>query len=96
MEDFFGILLLLLIIFAYCCYLAEKDRQKEKAEQRERERQLLRDAELHYAKNEAVAETNRAFIGMAKQTLANWKPIQWPEDVIEQIDRKPRKWGRHG
>lgn len=95
MEDFIGTTLLLLAIFAYCCYLAEKDRQKEKDEQRERERQLLHHEALYQAKKRGRIEAQMLFVTQAKHSLANWSPIDWPEEKVEQVVRRPRKWGRH-
>lgn len=68
-----------------------EQRQVEK-ERKEREAKLLREQLTVLACERAVEAERLAWKSIVKQSLENWEPIKFADDVPA---RTARKWGRH-
>ncbi|MGS4786655.1 hypothetical protein ACVC7T_03865 [Streptococcus sp. P25B114] len=67
--------------------------QRELEKQRkEREAKLLREQLTDLACERAVEADRQAWKSRVKQSLENWEPIKFADDVPA---RTARKWGRH-
>ena len=68
------------------------EQRKIEKERKKREQELLLDYKIAMACERAVEADRLAQKSSAQQTLANWEPIQFADEVPT---RTPRKWGRH-
>lgn len=72
--------------------VAAIDYRNAEKQRKEREAELLRE-QLTALACERVVEADRlAWKNSVKQSLANWKPIKFADEVPA---RSARKWGRH-
>ncbi|NQJ67674.1 hypothetical protein HO543_00045 [Streptococcus suis] len=72
--------------------VAIAEQRKLEKQRKEREARLLREQLTALACERAVEAERLAWKNRVKQSLANWKPIQFADDVPA---RTARKWGRH-
>ncbi|HEM4147359.1 TPA: hypothetical protein U1W78_000844 [Streptococcus suis] len=75
-----------------CVVVAAIDYSNAEKRRKEREAELLREQLTALACERAVEANRLAWKKQIKQSLANWKPIQFADEVPA---RTPRKWGRH-
>ncbi|HEM3939618.1 TPA: hypothetical protein TZS89_001789 [Streptococcus suis] len=75
-----------------CLVVAAIDYRKLEKQRKEREVRLLREQLTAIACERAVEADRQAWKNKVKQSLANWEPIKFVEEVPT---RKVRKWGRH-
>ncbi|HEM5464097.1 hypothetical protein HO939_07515 [Streptococcus suis] len=68
------------------------EQKKIEKERKKRDQELLLDYKIAMACERAVEADRLAWKKQIKQSLANWKPIQFADDVPA---RTARKWGRH-
>ncbi|HEP1799874.1 TPA: hypothetical protein VB869_002023 [Streptococcus suis] len=68
------------------------EQRKAEKQRKKREQELLLDYKIAMACERAVEADRLAQKSSAQQTLANWEPIQFADEVPT---RTPRKWGRH-
>ncbi|MCK3937050.1 hypothetical protein ACQ7BN_08110 [Streptococcus suis] len=68
------------------------EQRKAEKERKKRDQELLLDYKIAMACERAVEADRQAWKNRVKQSLANWKPIKFADDVPV---RTPRKWGRH-
>ncbi|HEM3193862.1 hypothetical protein [Streptococcus suis] len=68
------------------------EQRKAEKQRKKREAKLLREQLTALACERAVEADRLAQKSSAQQTLANWEPIQFADEVPT---RTPRKWGRH-
>ncbi|MGG9991754.1 hypothetical protein ACQ7BN_04700 [Streptococcus suis] len=66
--------------------------RKAEKERKKRDQELLLDYKIAMACERAVEADRQAWKNRVKQSLANWKPIKFTDEVPT---RTPRKWGRH-
>ncbi|HEL2008168.1 hypothetical protein [Streptococcus suis] len=64
---------------------AEKERKK-------RDQELLLDYKIAMACERVVEADRQAWKNRVRESLANWEPIRFADEVPT---RKSRKWGRH-
>lgn len=80
-------------VFVLPMLVAEVVEQRKLEKQRkEREAELLREQLTALACERAVEADRIAWKNQIKQSLANWKPIKFADEVPT---RTARKWGRH-
>ncbi|MCB2958412.1 hypothetical protein J0645_10070 [Streptococcus suis] len=80
-------------IFAVPILVGAIVEQRKLEKQRiKREARLLREQLTALACERAVEADRQAWKNRVKQSLANWKPIKFADEVPT---RTPRKWGRH-
>ncbi|HEL2164887.1 TPA: hypothetical protein TZC38_001774 [Streptococcus suis] len=72
--------------------VAVAEQRKLEKQRKEREAKLLREQLTALACERAVEADRQAWKNRVKQSLANWKPIQFADKVPT---RTARKWGRH-
>ncbi|CYY89489.1 hypothetical protein [Streptococcus suis] len=75
-----------------CVVVAAIDYRNAEKRRKEREAELLREQLTALACERAVEADRQARKNRVKQSLANWKPINFTDEVPT---RTPRKWGRH-
>ncbi|MGQ7321874.1 hypothetical protein ACTGYQ_05695 [Streptococcus suis] len=75
-----------------CVVVAAIDYRNAEKRRKEREAELLREQLTVLACERAVEADRQAWKKQIKQSLANWKPIKFADEVPT---RTPRKWGRH-
>lgn len=75
-----------------CVVVAEIDYRNAEKQRKEREAKLIREQLTALACERAVEADRQAWKNRVKQSLANWKPIKFADEVPT---RTPRKWGRH-
>lgn len=68
------------------------EQRKLEKQRKEREAKLLREQLTALACERAVEADRLAWKNQIKQSLANWEPIKFADDVPV---RTARKWGRH-
>lgn len=68
------------------------EQRKLEVERKEREARLLREQLTAMACERAVEADRLVWKNQIKQSLANWEPIKFADDVPV---RTARKWGRH-
>ncbi|HFI0389126.1 TPA: hypothetical protein ACGO8N_000668 [Streptococcus suis] len=68
------------------------EQRKIEKERKKRDQELLLDYKIALACERAVEADRQAWKNRVKKSLANWKPIQFADDVPV---RTARKWGRH-
>lgn len=68
------------------------EQQELEKQRKEREAELLREQLTALACERAVEADRQAWKNSVKQSLTNWKPIKFADEVPT---RTPRKWGRH-
>lgn len=68
------------------------EQRKVEKERKKRDQELLLDYKIALACERAVEADRQAWKKQIKQSLANWKPIKFADEVPT---RTPRKWGRH-
>lgn len=68
------------------------EQRKLEKQRKEREAKLLREQLTALACERAVEADRQAWKNRVKQSLANWEPIRFADEVPT---RKVRKWGRH-
>lgn len=68
------------------------EQRKIEKERKKRDQELLLDYKIAMACERAVEADRLARKSSAQQTLANWEPINFADEVPT---RTPRKWGRH-
>ncbi|HEL1613979.1 TPA: hypothetical protein TXL52_002086 [Streptococcus suis] len=71
---------------------AEKERKKRDQERKKRDQELLLDYKITMACERAVEADRLAWKNRVRQSLANWEPIKFADEVPT---RTARKWGRH-
>ncbi|WP_392461772.1 hypothetical protein [Streptococcus parasuis] len=72
--------------------VAVMEQRKLEKQRKEREARLLREQLTALACERAVEADRLAWKNQIKQSLANWEPIKFADDVPV---RTARKWGRH-
>jgi|GEM_PF-3105802 len=72
--------------------VAVAEQRKTEKERKKREARLLREQLTVLACERAVEADRLAWKNQIKQSLANWEPIKFADDVPV---RTARKWGRH-
>ena len=72
--------------------VAVVEQRKLEKQRKEREAKLLREQLTDLACERAVEADRLAWKNQIKQSLANWEPIKFADDVPV---RTARKWGRH-
>ncbi|HFI0812428.1 TPA: hypothetical protein ACGO1J_001020 [Streptococcus suis] len=72
--------------------VAVMEQRKMEKQRKEREARLLREQLTALACERAVEADRLAWKNQIKQSLANWEPIKFADDVPV---RTARKWGRH-
>ncbi|MDY5634831.1 MAG: hypothetical protein SPF57_00470 [Streptococcus orisratti] len=75
-----------------CVVVAAIDYRNAEKQRKKREAEFLRDQLTALACERAVEADHLAWKNRVKQSLANWKPIKFADEVPT---RTPRKWGRH-
>ncbi|MCK4026693.1 hypothetical protein [Streptococcus iners] len=68
------------------------EQRKTEKERKKREQELLLDYKIAMACERAVEADRQAWKNSVKQSLINWKPIKFADEVPT---RTARKWGRH-
>ncbi|HFI0645641.1 TPA: hypothetical protein ACGO4K_001456 [Streptococcus suis] len=68
------------------------EQRKAEKEWKKRDQELLLDYKIAMACERAVEADRQAWKNRVRQSLANWEPIKFADDVPV---RTPRKWGRH-
>lgn len=68
------------------------DQMRIEKEQKERDERLLREQLTQLACERAVKADRMARVARIRQSLVDWEPIEWDDEVSV---RKARKWGRH-
>ncbi|HEL1616922.1 TPA: hypothetical protein TXL58_000960 [Streptococcus suis] len=80
-------------IFAVPCLVAAAiDQHKLEKERKKREQALLREQLTALACERAVEADRHAWKNRVRQSLANWEPIKFADEIPT---RTARKWGRH-
>ena len=72
--------------------VALMEQRKLEKQRKEREARLLREQLTAMACERAVEADRQAWNNRVKQSLANWEPIKFADNVPT---RTARKWGRH-
>ena len=72
--------------------VAVAEQRKLEKRRKEREAELLREQLTALACERAVEADRQAWNNRVKQSLANWEPIKFADNVPT---RTARKWGRH-
>ena len=72
--------------------VAVVEQRKLEKQRKEREAKLLREQLTDLACERAAEADRLAWKNQIKQSLANWEPIKFADDVPV---RTARKWGRH-
>ena len=72
--------------------VAVAEQRKLEKKRKEREARLLREQLTDLACERAVEADRLVWKNQIKQSLANWEPIKFADDVPV---RTARKWGRH-
>ncbi|MGQ7536860.1 hypothetical protein ACTGW7_01595 [Streptococcus suis] len=68
------------------------EQRKIEKERKKRDQELLLDYKIAMACERAVEAERLAWKNRVRQSLANWKPIKFADEVPT---RTARKWGRH-
>ena len=68
------------------------EQRKMEKQRKEREARLLREQLTALACERAVEADRQAWKNRVKQSLANWEPIKFADEIPT---RTARKWGRH-
>ena len=72
--------------------VAVAEQMKQEKQRKECEARLLREQLTALACERAVEADRQAWNNRVKQSLANWEPIKFADNVPT---RTARKWGRH-
>ena len=72
--------------------VAVAEQRKLEKKRKEREVRLLREQLTALACERAVEADRQAWKNRVKQSLANWEPIKFADEIPT---RTARKWGRH-
>ncbi|HEM4055372.1 TPA: hypothetical protein U1W00_000965 [Streptococcus suis] len=75
-----------------CVVVAAIDYRNAEKQRKEREAELFREQLTALACERAVEASRQAWKNSVKQSLTNWKPIKFADEVPT---RTARKWGRH-
>ncbi|HFI0613359.1 TPA: hypothetical protein ACGO8E_000540 [Streptococcus suis] len=68
------------------------EQRKVEKERKKRDQELLLDYKIAMACERAIEADRQAWKNRVRESLANWEPIRFADEVPT---RKPRKWGRH-
>ncbi|WP_105117526.1 hypothetical protein [Streptococcus suis] len=75
-----------------CVVVAAIDYRNAEKRRKEREAELLREQLTALACERAVEADRLAWKNRVRQSLANWEPIKFADEIPT---RTARKWGRH-
>ncbi|NQP43203.1 hypothetical protein HO918_09595 [Streptococcus suis] len=91
-ETFFDAIASVSVFALPMLVVAVAEQRKLEKQRKEREAKLIREQLTALACERAVEADRQVWKNRVKQSLANWKPIKFTDEVPT---RTPRKWGRH-